>query len=127
MTICLFHNTSYQIFQQSIFQGDQWCSVCCLAATDEKVYIKTYKIVHYDRPDRYYEIDYTKDFETHFRPLQLIEDYNPQYNDPEYGKDPYWDDELYDKENLQFQHDDYPQRMMRTTLRFLIANYPGPS
>ena len=74
----------------------------------EKAYIRTYKIVHNDRPDRFYEIDYTKDFETQFRPLPLIEDYHPQYPDPEYGKDPYWDDELYDRQNLQFRNDDYP-------------------
>ena len=59
--------------------------------------MKTYKTAYNDRPDRYYEKDYTKDFETQFRPLQLIEDYNPQYIDPEYGKDPYWDDDLYDR------------------------------
>ena len=44
--------------------------------------------VHNDRSDRYHEMDYTKDFETQFRPLQMIEDYNPQYIDPEYEKDP---------------------------------------
>ena len=55
----------------------------------EQVYIKTYKIVHNYSPDRYHEMDYTQDFETQFRPLQMIEDYNPQYIDTEYGKDPY--------------------------------------
>ena len=80
----------------------------------EKAYIKTYKEVHIDRPDRYYDFDYIQDFETHFRPLQLIEDYNPQNIEPEYGNDSYWDDELYDKQNLQFRHDDCPsQRMMK--------------
>ena len=74
----------------------------------EKACIRTYKIVHNDRPDRFYEIDHTKDFETQFRPLPVIEDYHPQYHDPEYGKDPYWDDELYDRQNLQFRRDDYP-------------------
>ena len=75
----------------------------------KKAYIRTYKIVHNDRPDRFYEIDYTKDFETQFRPLPLVEDYHPQYTDHWYwGKDPYWDDELYDKQNLQFRRDDYP-------------------
>ena len=28
----------------------------------EKAYIKTYKLVHNNRPDRYYEKDYTADF-----------------------------------------------------------------
>ena len=74
----------------------------------EKTYIKTYRIVHEDSPDRYQEMDYTKDFRTQFHLLQLIEDYNPQYIDPEYGKDPNWDDELYDEESLQFRHDEYP-------------------
>ena len=48
----------------------------------EKTYIKTYKLVHNDWPDRYYDMEYTEDFETQFRPLQLIECYNPQYIDP---------------------------------------------
>ena len=74
----------------------------------EKGYIKTYKAVHIDRPRRYYDMDYTKNIETQFRPLPLLEDYNPQYIDPDYGIDPYWDDELYDKQNLQFRGDDYP-------------------
>ena len=73
----------------------------------EKAYIRTYKTVHNDRPDRFYEIDYTKNFETQFRPLPLI-DYHPQYPDPEYGKDPYWDDKLYDRQNLRLKRDDYP-------------------
>ena len=40
----------------------------------EKAYIKTYKVVHNDRPDRYYNRDYTKYFKTQFRPSQLSED-----------------------------------------------------
>ena len=56
-------------------------------------------------------IDVTTSLKTHktqFRPLQTVEDYNPQYYDPEYDKDPYWDDDLYDKHNLQFRNDHYP-------------------
>ena len=74
----------------------------------EKTYIKTYKQVQNDRPDRYYDFDYTKDFETQFRVLPLVEDYNPHYIDPEYGNDPYWDHETYDKRTLHFRRDDYP-------------------
>ena len=74
----------------------------------EKACIRTYEVVHSDSPDRYYETDYTQDFETQFRPLPLVEDYHPQYTDTEYGKDPYWDDELCHKQNLQFRRDDYP-------------------
>ena len=106
MTICQFDNTSYQILRQVFFRQyikdtNGFPSVVWQQQM-EKAYIKTYKEVRNDRPDRYYDCDYTKAFETQFRPLQLIEDYNPQYFDPEYGKDPYWDDELYDKQNLQF-------------------------
>ena len=71
-----------------------------------KRHIKTYERVHNDRPDRYYELGYTKD--THFRPIQLIEDYNPQNIHHENGKDTYLDDELHDQENLQFRLGDNP-------------------
>ena len=47
----------------------------------EKTYIKTYKIVENDRPDRYYEM-YTKVFETQFSFLQLFEDYNQSIQGP---------------------------------------------
>ena len=60
----------------------------------EKAYIKTYKLVHNDLLDRYYEMDYTADFETQFRPFQLIEGYNQQHIDPDYGIGPYWDTSL---------------------------------
>ena len=53
-------------------------------------------------------MDHSKDIESHFRLLQLVEDYNAQYIDPEYEKDPYCDGEFYDKKNLQFRHDKYP-------------------
>ena len=65
-------------------------------------------------------MDYIKDFETHFQPLQLIEDYNPQDIDPEYEKHPDWDDELFDKENLQFRHDDDPEIKDNKLSRALI-------
>ena len=65
----------------------------------EKAFIKTYKMVHNDRPDRYYDIDHTTAIETPFRPLQQIEDYDPHYIDPEYGVDRYWDNSLHDQRN----------------------------
>ena len=37
----------------------------------------------------------------------MVEAYNPQYIDPEYGH-PYWDDKLFDKKHLQLRHDEYP-------------------
>ena len=69
---------------------------------------QTQYIIHSDHPYLYRRNNLTKDSETQFRPLQTVEDYNPQYYDPEYSKDPYWDDDLYDKHNLQFRNDDYP-------------------
>ena len=39
----------------------------------KKACIRRYNIVHKDRPDRFYEIDYTREFETQFRPLPLVE------------------------------------------------------
>ena len=69
---------------------------------------QTQYIIHSDHPYLYRRNNLTKVSETQFRPLQTVEDYNPQYYDPEYGKDPYWDDDLYDKHNLQFRNDDYP-------------------
>ena len=74
----------------------------------EKAYIKTYKMVHNDRRDRYYDMDCTVAFETQFRPLQQIEGYTPQYIDPEYGVDPYWDNSLYDQRKFQFKCEDRP-------------------
>ena len=65
-------------------------------------------MVHNDRSDQYYDMDYTAAFETRFRPLQRIEGYDPHSIDPEYGVDPYWDNSIYDQQNLQFKRDDYP-------------------
>ena len=41
---------------------------------------------------------------TRFRPIPLIDDYNPTYIDPDYGRDPYWDIEIYNQDLLQFQY-----------------------
>ena len=69
---------------------------------------QTQYIIHSDHQYLYRRNNLTKDSETQFRPTQIVEDYNPQYYDPEYGKDLYWDDDIYDKHNLQFRNDDYP-------------------
>ena len=75
--------------------------------------METQNIIHSDHPYLYRRNSHDKDSETYFRPLHTVEDYNPQYYDPVYGKDPYGDNELYDQTNLQFKNDDYPQQMMR--------------
>ena len=36
------------------------------------------------------------------RPLPLIHDYNLSYNDTDYGIDPYWDIQIYNQHDLQF-------------------------
>ena len=74
----------------------------------EEAYTATQYTINSDHPHLYRRNSHTKDSETPFRPLQTVEDYNPHYYDPEYGRDPYWDDDIYDKQNLQFRNDDYP-------------------
>ena len=69
---------------------------------------ETQYIFHSDHPYLYRRNSNHNDSETQFRPLQTIEDYNPQYYDPQFGKDPYWDEDLYDKKNLHFCNEDYP-------------------
>ena len=34
----------------------------------------------------------------------MIDDYNPTYIDPDYGRDPYWDTEIYNQDLLQLQY-----------------------
>ena len=34
----------------------------------------------------------------------MIDDYNPTFIDPDYGRDPYWDIEIYNQDLLQFQY-----------------------
>ena len=47
---------------------------------------------------------YTTNFTSQFRPITSIDDYNPTYFDPDYGRDHYWDTEIYNQGWLQFQH-----------------------
>ena len=39
---------------------------------------------------------------TRFSPIPRIDDYNPTYIDPDYGRDPYWDTAIYNQVLLQF-------------------------
>ena len=70
--------------------------------------METQHVIHSDHPYLYRRNSYNNDSETRFRPLQTIEDYNPQYYGPDYGKDPYLYDELYYKTNLQFRYEENP-------------------
>jgi len=69
----------------------------------ETAIVHTYNITYKaDKPLPEYDRDYTKNFEPDFRPLPTIEDYDPYYVDPDYGRDPYWDEDLYDQHKLDF-------------------------
>ena len=50
-----------------------------------------------------YEYDYTDNFDTHFRPLPEVVAYDPYFVDPQYGLDPYWDEEIYDQDKLEYK------------------------
>ena len=71
----------------------------------EKANIITYDNTHlFQKPIPVWDPDYTTTFTTRFRPIPLIDDYNPTYIDPDYGRDRYWDTELYNQDLLQFQY-----------------------
>ena len=71
----------------------------------EKATIITYNNTHlFPKPIPVWDPDYTTTFTTRFRPIPLIDDYNPTYIDPDYGRDPYWDTEIYNQDLLQFQY-----------------------
>ena len=71
----------------------------------EIAFIQTQNLVHItNKPLPDWEIDYTTDFPTRFRPLSIIEEFDPYYIDPDYNRDPFWYEELYNQQNLQFHH-----------------------
>ena len=71
----------------------------------EKATIITDNNTHlYHKPTPVCDPDYSTTFTTRFRPIPLIDDYNPTYVDPDFGRDPYWDTEIYNQDLLQFQH-----------------------
>ena len=71
----------------------------------EKAIITTYNNTHsFQKPIPLWDPDYTNAFTTRFRHIPFIDDYNPTYIDPDYGRDPYWDIEIYNQDLLQFQY-----------------------
>ena len=71
----------------------------------EKATIITYNNTHlFQKPIPVWDPDHTTTFTTRFRPIPLIDNYNPTYIDPDYGRDPYWDIEIYNQDLLQFQY-----------------------
>ena len=71
---------------------------------EEAIIITYYNTHSFQKPIPVREPDYTATITTRFRPIPLIDDYNPTYIDPDYGRDPYWDTEIYNQDLLQFQY-----------------------
>ena len=100
-------NIIYQQFQSAI---NETPSVVWLQQM-EKAYIKAYKLVPNHGPDEYYARLYCR-HRNPISPLQTVEEYNPQYFDPDYGTGPYWDDTLYYNRNC---HSDMTTIHQQTT------------
>ena len=70
----------------------------------EKAYIRRYNIMHMiHKTLSTYEYDCTDNFDTRFRPLQEVVSYDAYFVDPQYGLDPYWDEDLYDQDKLEYK------------------------
>ena len=70
-----------------------------------KATISSYKKTQlYQKPILVWDPDHTTTFTAQFRPIPLIDDYNPTYIDPDYGRYPCWDTEIYNQDLLQFQY-----------------------
>ena len=71
----------------------------------EQAIIIAYNNTHlFQKPIPVWVPDYTTTITTRFRPIPLIDDYNPTYIDPDYGRNPYWDTEIYNQDLLQFRY-----------------------
>ena len=71
----------------------------------EKAIIITYNNTHLlQKPYPVWDPVHTTTFTTRFRPIPFVDDYNPTYIDQDYGRDPYWDPELYKQDLLQFEY-----------------------
>ena len=71
----------------------------------EKATIITYNNTHlFQKPIPVWDPDCTACFTTRFRPIPLVDDYDPTYIDPDNGRDPYWDTEQYNQDLQQFQY-----------------------
>ena len=70
----------------------------------EKAYIRSYnnmRMIY--KTLTIYKYDYTEDFQTQFRPLPEVVVYDAYFVDPQYGLDPYWDDDSYDQDKLEYK------------------------
>ena len=73
----------------------------------EKAYIQRYKnmhMIHKTLPT--YRYDYTDNCKTLYGPLPEVVAYDTYFVDPQYGFDPYWDEDMYDQDNLEYKDTD---------------------
>ena len=69
----------------------------------KKAYIRRYNnmhMIHKTLPT--YKHDYTDNFETQFRPLPEVVAYDTFFVHPQYALGPYWDEQFYDQDKLEF-------------------------
>ena len=50
-----------------------------------------------------YKYDYTDNFETQYRPVPEVVAYDTYFVDPQYGLDPFWDEDLCDPDKLEYK------------------------
>ena len=88
----------------------------------EKAYIRRYNnmhMIHKTLPT--YKYDYTGNFESQFRPLPEVVAYDAYFVDPQYGLDPYCDENLYDQEKLEYK-DTYNKPKNQIESDYLITD-----
>ena len=59
-------------------------------------------VIHKRLPQ--YQIDSKQNSDSTFRPLPQIQVSEEKFTDHQYGFDPYWEDCIYDRDNLQYRH-----------------------
>ena len=50
-----------------------------------------------------YKYDYTDNFDRQFRPLPEVVAYDTYFVGPQYGLEPYWVEDLYDQDKLEYK------------------------
>ena len=66
-------------------------------------YIKMHEIY---KTSPQYQIDFRQNYDSTLRPLPQTEVCEENFIDHHYGFDPYWEDHIYDQDNLEYRHDD---------------------
>ena len=71
----------------------------------EKAYIRRFddmQVIH--KTTATYENDYTDELDTQFRPLPEVVAYDSYFVDPQHGFDPYWNEDSYEQDKLEYKH-----------------------